>query len=426
MHQVEEDLRNLQNQLEASRKKVKGLEQGKSFKQKIDAKLEVEKRNLWVLLAGADHPGTSSSSGLKLKPLNTIVQKEVKAVQPGGDVSGQMASSPSVDKVIQQTSKWTITKLVDFLKNNRKTKWFWESSFVLLVMSGVEMETITVENAASSLGVGTQAMENQLTRLRSVEKAFDQESSISKIPKKSLAKIKSEACVRELGDCADSFAARGVKRKAYSWDFWITGEVVAHLLKRSFLLKDQIFPRESQGAPDLVLMACLPFYEGNVMRVVKEIEECYGFQLLLMESREVQDLLKAARNLDRQKMEEGGYDLAPAYNFSRCTLEQKADYWETGLPALLLRDVRKGVMYVEVAACQLGVTTTMILSVLARKRLRAAGFNQEAQSGQITVRKYKEFGFGSEEDFWKEDTTVEVLEKVCRTSILIRKGGGIV
>ena len=154
-----------------------------------------------------------------------------------------------------------------------------------------------------------------------------------------------------------------------------------------------------------------PFYESNVTRVVKEIVEYCGFAEVLMESSEVQDLLKAARNLDRQQMEGGGYALAPSYNYSRCMLEEKADYWETGLPASLVQDVGNGVMPAEIAACQLGVTTTMIRSAIARRRLWAS---QGFRSGPVTVQRYKECGFGSEEDFWKESTTMEELKKVYK------------
>ena len=96
--------------------------------------------------------------------------------------------------------------------------------------------------------------------------------------------------------------------------------------------------------PEFVLRRSWPFYESNVMRVVEEIDQYCGFAELLMESRGVQDLLKAARNLDRQQMKGGGYALAPPYNYSRCMLEKKADYWVTGLPALLLKDVNNGVL----------------------------------------------------------------------------------
>ena len=83
----------------------------------------------------------------------------------------------------------------------------------------------------------------------------------------------------------------------------------------------------------------------------------------MMESCEVKELLRSARNLDSQKMEGGGYTLAPSYNYSRCMLEQKANYWETGLPALLLQDVDTGIISAEVAASRSlksGTTATMV------------------------------------------------------------------
>ena len=78
MHQVEEDLRNLNNKLEASRKEIKELEHRKNFKQKINAKIEVEKRNLRVLLAEADLGGERIALAARAVP---TVKKMVDAVR---------------------------------------------------------------------------------------------------------------------------------------------------------------------------------------------------------------------------------------------------------------------------------------------------------------------------------------------------------
>ena len=134
--------------------------------------------------------------------------------------------------------------------------------------------------------------------------------------------------------------------------------------KRSSALKDQLFLQNGQH-PALVLRKSWPSYQTNVVRVVGEIEEYCGSDGLTMESVEVQELLKAADHLDCQHMERGGYTFAPAFNKSRCILEGKTDYCETELPAMLLEDVDKKVLPAELAACQLGVTTTMIFSALA-------------------------------------------------------------
>ena len=370
--------------------------------------------------------GTPSNSGLKLKPLSTLVQKEMKEVQSGVDVYGQTACYLDASQVMKPLSSWAVMKLADFLIRSKKEA-FWGSSFVLLVISGVETGMLNIQKAALILGVDNKELGTEMRKLRNEEKAFNDDGSLSK---NALGKIVSEHCIRELGDCEDSMEEnnlcgqacdqggdiekRGVKRKASNWSSkegglaWITGEVVAHLLKRSFAMKDQLFPLGAQH-PVLVLKISWPFYESNVVRVVKEIEEYCDSEGLLMESPEVQDLLKAAQHLDRQQMEEGGYALAPAYNYSRCMLEKKSNYWGTGLPALLLQDVNQGVLPAEVAACQLGVTTTMIHSVLAKKKLWAT---QGRRSGPVTVQRYKKYGFGGEEDFWKEQTTVEMLQKV--------------
>ena len=321
---------------------------------------------------------------------------------------------PGFWKFRKSPSSWSIIKLADFLKKF-KSKAFWESSFVLLVISGLEMATLNIQKAALMLGVDIKELAMEMRKLRNEE-----EGSLSK---NTLAKIKSEVCIVEPGDCEDSVEAndlidegerRGVKRRvSSSWAnkeddlAWITGEVVVHLLKRSFALKDKLFLQDGRQ-PVLVLRISWPFYESNVLRVVKEIEEYCGSEGLLMESLEVQELLKAAQHLDCQRMEGGGYALAPAYNYSRCMLEEKADYWETELPAKLLKDVGNKVMPAELAACQLGVTTTMIFSALALKRLRASNMR-----GPVTMKRYKEFGFGGEEDFWKELTTLDMLQKVC-------------
>ena len=47
-----------------------------------------------------------------------------------------------------------------------------------------------------------------------------------------------------------------------------------------------------------------------------------------------------------------------------------------------------------------------------KRPTRAAEVKEQKLSGPVTVHRYKEFGFGSEEDFWKENTTKDVLQKV--------------
>ena len=386
--------------------------------------------------------GTPSSSVLKLKPMSMLVQTEVKGVQSCIEDSSRLGSYPDDARQVRKPpSSWSVIKLGDFLKKT-KSGAFWGSSFVLLVISGVETATLNIQKAALMLGVDIKELVLEMEKLRNEEKAFYE-------GRKTLStNYRSEVCIRELGDCEESMEAdklmgqacdqggdtgeRGVKRRASSqggpyhgphldhtygrpgtatqgegsFD-WITGEVVAHLLKRSFALKDKLYVQDGRH-PVLVLRISWPFYESNVVRVVKEIEEYCGSEAgLLMDSLEVQDLLKAAKHLDCQRMEGGGYALAPAYNYSRCMLEKKANYWETGLPALLLRDVNNRVMPAELAACQLGVTTSMIFSALGVKRLRASNTR-----GPVTVQRYKKFGFGGEEDFWKEQTTLEMLQKV--------------
>ena len=430
-----------------------------------------------------------SSSGVQLKPLSMHAKKKVKAMNLVDEVTEQAV--PNTCKVSNSPSSWAVVKLADFWKYNPSRKVFWESSFVLLVISAVEMCTLTCGEAAGMLGVDVWELETQVSRIKGKENKLNQKRLLSK---EAQLQIKSEACKREFGNCEDNFEAikedqtrnfnqvdnieeRGVKRKVSSSAAWITGEVVTHLLRRSFSMKDQFFPLDGDKPLVFVLRMSWPFYESNVKRVVKEIDEYYRFTEPLMESHEVQKLLKAAQNLDSQKMEGGGYALAPAYNYSRCMLEKRADYWETGLPALLLQDVDNGMVTAEVAAYQLGVTTSMVLAAIAglkskdkfsslwefhsqhkgydmqedsddeedsdykddsadeedsdnnddnnrnqkkkesKKRATRTIVKKQKLSGPVTVQRYKECGFGSEEDFWKENTTKDVLEKVLVTSL---------
>jgi len=431
---------------------------------------------------GDSQNGTTCSSSLKLKPLSMLVQKEVKEVQPGvTEVAGQVVTGPDTSKVGESPSSWAVVKRDDFLKSNYTEKSFWGSSFVLLVISGVEIRSLAIWKAARMLGVNVRELEREVNQIKRQEKKCVQGGLLSKY---ALSKIKSEACTRDLGgyadrvgvnkrgqtedsDESDNIEKRGVKRKGSSSETWITAEVLVHLLRRSFLMKDQVFSLDGGRPPVFVLSRSWPFYESNVTRVVKEIDEYCGFPELLMESCEVQELLRAARNLDSQKMEGGGYALAPSYNYSRCMLEQKANYWETGLPALLLQDVDSGMISAEVAACQLGVIPTMVLAAIAglksqdkfsslwevhsrekgcdspeysddegnyddenddnwnpkekesKKRTTRVDVKGQKLSGPVTVKRYKEFGFGSEEDFWKENTTKDVLEKVREREISV-------
>ena len=68
----------MNSQLETARKEVKGLEQRKNFKQKISARIEVEKRNLRVLLAEADLGGERRALAARIVP---SVKNMVKAVR---------------------------------------------------------------------------------------------------------------------------------------------------------------------------------------------------------------------------------------------------------------------------------------------------------------------------------------------------------
>merc|ERR1719239_1862454 len=79
--QVEDELRNLNNQLEAGRKEVKGLEQRKNFKQKIGGRIEVEKRNLRVLLAEADLGGERRALAARIVPSVKSMVKAVRLLQ---------------------------------------------------------------------------------------------------------------------------------------------------------------------------------------------------------------------------------------------------------------------------------------------------------------------------------------------------------
>ena len=80
-------------------------------------------------------------------------------------------------------SSWSVIKLADFLKKFKREA-FWESSFVLLVISGVETATLKIQKAALMLGVAIKELEMEMEKLRNEE-----EGSLSK---KTLRKIKSE------------------------------------------------------------------------------------------------------------------------------------------------------------------------------------------------------------------------------------------
>ena len=322
----------------------------------------------------------------------------------------------------QPPSPWDAVKQADFLKFGRSKQCFWESSFASLVISGIEVGTLTIEQAADMLGVSAGELRKQTKKLKR-----DAENVI-KVAMGSHGKSLDGGQRSLVKHLVGSGGERVVVEEGGSHQKintgWITGEVVARMLRRCFYLKDQM---KDEEVLHRVLKAGSPFYTSNVKRVVSEIADFCRKELV--ESTEVQKLLDAAHNLDCQSMEGGGYSLAPDYNYSKCMSDGKKNYWRVGLPALLLQDVSNGTVPAEVAAYQLGVTPTMIHCAVAlldadqlegesepaKKRSKGQyhqGQEQNESSGLISVRRYIELGFGTELSFWKEWSTLVSLQKV--------------
>lgn len=78
LQQVEDELRNLNGRLEACKKEDKELKQRKNFKQTINGKIEVEKRNLRVMLSEADLGGERRALAARVVP---AVKKMVESVR---------------------------------------------------------------------------------------------------------------------------------------------------------------------------------------------------------------------------------------------------------------------------------------------------------------------------------------------------------
>merc|ERR1719209_1579667 len=66
----------------------------------------------------------------------------------------------------QPPSPWDVVKQADFLKFGRSKECFWQSSFALLVISGIEVETLTIEQAADMLGVSAGELRKQTKKLK--------------------------------------------------------------------------------------------------------------------------------------------------------------------------------------------------------------------------------------------------------------------
>jgi len=177
-------------------------------------------------------------------------------------------------------------------------------------------------------------------------------------------------------------------------------------------------------ATDSILKPFPNFYQENIKHLISVLEfylkSAYD-QKPLDQSDEVKDILDIAECLDEHLDELiGEYDADSQDLLERLTpphwywhfkkRNQKKDFWQNKLVKRILDDVQNKILTENDAAWQLGVTPDMVACAMQRGKIQNDPLNDEDLS--FTLKQYLKMKPGKEEDFWKEESTLAVMEDV--------------
>ena len=201
------------------------------------------------------------------------------------------------------------------------------------------------------------------------------------------------------------------------------------LVEDSMIVKDFIalilHSRDDPIPDERILLASKNFYIDNIFNLCTNLEKylkkAYS-EMNLTETEPIKKLLEVGKYLDQrvpirnghdvqfvssrqsEKMHLGGCDFAQYFN------RHGDGFWELKLVSQILKDVRRKALETRLAAWHLGVTEDMINSVLQSKRSDPECI--------LTLDQYIQKGFGNEAKFWKELSTVGVLDDVRKRKLL--------
>ena len=107
--------------------------------------------------------------------------------------------------------------------------------------------------------------------------------------------------------------------------------------------------------------------------------------------------------------------ISPNYSYSKVlTNYSKELFWGRKFTENILIDVRNKALPVSVAASGLGVTPEMIHFVINKDNYAPLSdkFDQDNPTEVIAVADYWSLGYGTREEFWREQSIVDLLQDV--------------
>merc|ERR1719318_1480155 len=179
------------------------------------------------------------------------------------------------------------------------------------------------------------------------------------------------------------------------------------------------------------------FYSDNLYRILGELDWHLEYSWVsgpLRECREIEILTRAVVCCDeRLRPDPDDPDLSdavlkftPNYSYTKVRSKHSEElFWGRQFTANVLEDVKSKALPVPVAASGLGVTAEMVWAAL---KLDSFAQDEEyfdnenpGEQESISVKDYVYLGYGSRGQFWKEDSTVSLLEEVRNRNVSVEK-----
>ena len=178
-----------------------------------------------------------------------------------------------------------------------------------------------------------------------------------------------------------------------------------------------LLERKNEHHPDEgILTVSSKFHVDNIINICTALEKylkiAYNNGIILADSEPIVELLENAKfidervplkNLDNNREPKG-------YDYTQFCAKLEDGFWELKLVDQILTDVGRKSLEMKKAAWYLGVTEDM-LSCALKMKMKDPNCN-------LTLEQYVQKGFGNEAKFWKEMSTVELLDEVRNRNLL--------
>jgi len=167
------------------------------------------------------------------------------------------------------------------------------------------------------------------------------------------------------------------------------------------------------------------FYADNLDRLLSELDWHLEYSWLtgpLKDCQEMESLITVAVSCDERLLTDD-LDLkglvlkfSPNYSYTKVRTNHSEElFWGRKFTENVLNDVRKKVLPVSVAAKGLGVTAEMVWFALKQETTvldKYVDYENPSDQDVMSVKDYVFLGYGGRSQFWKEESTVELLENV--------------